>query len=344
MNWKRLSAAGAAAAWVAVRRHRRKIRLDGKVVLITGASRGLGLELARAFGRHGARLALLARDADELRKAVSELAGLSVLTLACDVRDAADVARAVGRTRATWGAVDVLVNAAGVIDVAPFEHLEPADYRDSLDTHLWGPLHMVRAVAGGMQPGGRIVNVSSIGGLVSVPHLLSYSVGKFALTGLSEGLHAELARRGIRVTTVCPGLMRTGSHVNARFKGRRRQEFAWFAAAAGFPLASMSARRAARKIVAACRAGKPFLILTPQARILHLVHALAPNTTAAAMRAAAHLLPAPGGGDRKSEGWESTSRFAPSVLTRLADRAIDRNNQLDARRRSAYLRDGKASR
>jgi len=267
-----------------------------------------------------------------------------VLTIACDVRNPLEIRRAVERIEALSGPVDVLVNVAGVIDVAPFEHVDDADFQNSLDTHLWGPLRLTREVAARMKPGGRVVNISSIGGLVSVPHLLSYSVGKFALTGLSEGLHAELALRGIRVTTVCPGLMRTGSHVRARFKGRQRDEFAWFAASSGFPLASMNARRAAAKIVAACRAGTPFLILTPQARALHLVRAIAPNATAAAMRLVARLLPEPAGtgGEARREGWQSTSRFAPSLLTRLADGAIERNNELAGPAREAYFRKSSA--
>lgn len=296
--------------------------------------------MAREFDRKGARLALLARDRDELEAAREKLRPADVMLVECDVRDAAAVSRAVGEVAGKRGTIDVLVNDAGVIDVAPFDRLDEEDFDDSLQTHLWGPLRLIRAACPRMPTGSRIVNISSIGGLVAIPHLLSYSVGKFALTGLSEGLHAELSQRGIVVTTVCPGLMRTGSHVNARFKGRHEEEFAWFAAAAGFPLASMNARRAARKIVSACRSGRPVLILTPQARALHLFRAFAPNTTARALSLAARMLPespASEDGDRKKEGWRSTSVAAPSILTKLADRAVRRNNELSARRRGAYF-------
>ena len=142
------------------------------------------------------------------------------------------------------GRIDVLVNNAGIIQVAPFENLNMQDFSSSMDVHAWGPLYMVQAVTPHMkrQGEGRIVNISSIGGLVAVPHLLAYTMGKFALTGLSDGLRAELAKDGIRVTTVAPGLMRTGSHVNAFFKGQHRKEFAWFSISGTNPLLSTHSR------------------------------------------------------------------------------------------------------
>lgn len=96
------------------------------------------------------------------------------------------------------------------------------------------------------QRGGRIVNVSSVGGKIGVPHLLPYTASKFALTGLSEGLRVELKRERILVTTVCPGLMRTGSPRNALFRGKHKREYAWFAIADSLPLLSISAESAAR--------------------------------------------------------------------------------------------------
>jgi hypothetical protein len=112
---------------------------------------------------------------------------------------------------------------------------------------------------------GHILNVTSIGGKVSVAHLLPYSTAKFAAVGFSEGLHAELAPAGIHVLTVVPGLMGTGSHINAEFKGQYRREFAWFSLAASVPVTSMSAHKAARQIVAAIEYGDAELVLTWQA-------------------------------------------------------------------------------
>jgi short-subunit dehydrogenase len=115
---------------------------------------------------------------------------------------------------------------------------------------------------------GRIVNIASIGGEAAVPHLVPYCVGKFALVGLSDGLRAELAQEGILVTTVSPGLMRTGSHLKALFKGRHRQEYGWFASAASAPVLSVSAEHAARIIVRACERGAAKVVIGLPARAL----------------------------------------------------------------------------
>lgn len=326
--------AGIGAALALGMARKQRAYFEDASVVITGGSRGLGLELARQFARHGARLTLLARDEDELRRAAQSLLaiGADVRVFPCDVRDLQQVHQTVQSVRVHRGGIDVLINNAGVIQVGPAEHMEQADFEDAMAVHAWGPLYLMRAVVPLMkeQGGGHIVNISSIGGLVAVPHLLPYAMSKFALTGLSDGLRAELAKDGIKVTTICPGLMRTGSHVNAFFKGQHEKEFTWFALSGASPLFSMNARRAARQIVSACRSGKARRILTPQARLLHALNALAPGLTASMMNLAAHLLPgpAPSGGQHRQPGWASQSAAAPSFLTRLADRAALRNNEL----------------
>jgi NAD(P)-dependent dehydrogenase (short-subunit alcohol dehydrogenase family) len=329
-----MAAAGVAGyLYSGKRRNERRIDFNGRSVLISGGSRGLGLELARQFAREGAKLALLARDPDELKRAGEELArgGADVLAIPCDVRDAHKVEEAVAAVLKARNGIDVLVNVAGVIQVAPFENLDLGDFRESVDTHAWGPLHLIRAVAPHMQSrrSGRIVNISSIGGLVAVPHLLAYTMGKFALTGLSDGFRAELSKDGIYVTTVAPGLMRTGSHVNAYFKGQHRKEYAWFALSGANPLASTSAPRAAGKIIEACRYGDPRLIITVPALLLHLVNALCPGLSSFGTGLAARLLPAPAKPNQNKlySGKQSRSSLAPSLLTKPSDRAIRPNNE-----------------
>jgi NAD(P)-dependent dehydrogenase (short-subunit alcohol dehydrogenase family) len=246
------------AAWAA-RQLREPYHFNGRSVLITGGSRGLGLVLARELASQGARLTIVARDDDELGRAAEELRtqGADVLALSCDVTDAEQVERTVEAAVRHHGGLDVLINNAGSIQVAPAENMSVEDLKESLDIHLWAAVHTVRASLAHLSRhrDGRIVNIASIGGKIAVPHLLPYSVGKFALVGFSEGLRHGLHRYGVRVTTVCPGLMRTGSHLRAEMKGQHAKEYGWFGLMASSPLTSIDARRAARQILAACRRG-----------------------------------------------------------------------------------------
>ena len=314
-------------------RARRAIDFAGRTVVIFGGSRGLGLAMAREFSAEGAYIVLVARDEDELNRAVADIEahGGQAHAISCDVRNRGQVERTIQRIVHDRPSIDVLVNDAGIIQVGPLEHMMAADFEDAMATHFWGPLFTILTALPHMRARGarRIVNISSIGGKIAVPHLLPYTASKFALTGLSEGLRTELAGQGFAVTTVCPGLMRTGSTYNARFKGRHRNEFAWFHVSSAIPGLTISASRAARQIVDACRHGDPELIITPAAKLAIVANAISPAATARALAIANRVLPKAGeGGDESRSGWQSVSRFVPSVLTRLADRATRDNNEL----------------
>jgi short-subunit dehydrogenase len=124
-----------------------------------------------------------------------------------------------------------------------------------------------------------IVNIASIGGKIAVPHLLPYSAAKFALVGFSEGLHAELRHKGIRVTTVCPGLMRTGGEDHANIVGDIEFERRWFNFAANTPGIAVSAKYAANRIFHAVAAGRAEITISPQAFLAARFAGLAPETT-----------------------------------------------------------------
>lgn len=305
-----------------------------KVVLITGGSRGLGLVMAREFACEGARLVICARDEDELERARAELEGrgAEVTIHRCDVTSRTDVIEMVGAIESQLGGIDVLVNNAGVIQMGPIEVMTHADFEQAMNSHFWSPLNTMMAVLPGMRrkKSGRIVNISSIGGKVSVPHLVPYCASKFALTGLSRGMRTELLKHGIVVTTVCPGLMRTGSPRNAGFKGRHREEYAWFSISDALPLLSVSAERAAREIVSACRRGRAELVISVPAKLAVLFDTLMPELTANLLALANKLLlPEPGGiGEREAKGRESESFLSPSWLTALNERAAVRNNEM----------------
>jgi len=218
----------------------------------------------------GVRVVICARDRDELDRAAARLRadGGEVLPVVCDVGDEEQARMLIERMVEHFGQVDIVVNNAGIIQVGPLESLTSKNFRDAMDPMFWGLVHVTLAALPHMRArrSGHICNITSIGGKVSVPHLMPYSSAKFAAVGFSEGLRAEVAAHGIRVTTVVPGLMRTGSDVDAEFAGQAGREYAWFAVGAAVPGLSMDARRAARRIVRAIAAPRTEIVLTLPAK------------------------------------------------------------------------------
>ncbi len=326
---------GALAAVATMLKKRPKYDFENKVVLITGGSRGLGLVLAREFAAEGARIAICARDGEELAAAREDLEsrGAEVFDAICDVRNQADVEELIEDVKTRFGQIDVLVNNAGVIQVGPLEEQTQKDFEDAMAIHFWAPFYAMQAVLPEMRERGmgRIINISSIGGKIAVPHLAPYCASKFALVGLSSAMHVELARENIFVTTVCPGLMRTGSYVNAYFKGQNEKEFALFSISNALPVTSISAERAARSIIGAARRGDAEAIISVQAQIAAKMNNLFPELTADVLSLTARLLPSKGGiGKGYATGLESVSFASPSLVTSLLDKASYRNNELKA--------------
>jgi NAD(P)-dependent dehydrogenase (short-subunit alcohol dehydrogenase family) len=249
-----------------------------------------------------------------------EAEGADVVAIPCDVSNRADVTRLVEQVAYHHGRVDILVNNAGIIQVGPLSAMTEADFEQALGVMFWGVLHTTLTVLPGMRARGRgrIVNITSIGGKVAVPHLLPYTAAKFAAVGLSEGLRAELAPEGITVTTIAPGLMRTGSHVNAEFKGRHREEFRWFSLGASLPVASMDAERAARQIVRALRRGEAERVLSVSATLLAAFHGVFPGLTAEIMTLVNRLILPGESADRAAlRGRTIQQEGEPAALTAL---------------------------
>lgn len=325
---------GVAAGITALRLYQgRGYNLLGKTVFISGGSRGLGLLLAREFAARGAKVAISARDAEELRRAEEDLRRLSqdVLAIESDITMREEADNAIERIRRTFGPIDILVNNAGTICVGPLEVMTIDDFRASLNTHFWGPYFTTMSVLGEMRERkqGRIVNISSIGGKISVPHLLPYCVGKFALTGFSEGLRSALLKDKVYVTTVCPGLMRTGSPRNAFFKGNNEAEYAWFSISDSLPGLSMSAERAARQIVNACVRGQAEVVLSLPAKLAVNLNGIFPGLTSDILSLIDQVLPKSDGSKNEPKtGKESYSNASPSWVTALNERAAQNNNQV----------------
>lgn len=314
-------------------RRRRKLDLAGKVVVITGGSRGLGLVLARELVDRGARVAICARDEAELIRAARELdgRGAAVFAAVCDVTDRDAVLELVTTVEDEVGPIDALINCVGVIQVGPLELMTAVDFEHALDVNLRGPMHAMLAVAPLMRRrgAGRIVNIASIGGQIAVPHLAPYTASKFGLVGLSRAMRVELAKDGVYVTTVCPGLMRTGSAAHAWFKGEQAAELAWFSIVDSLSLTSVSAEAAARRILDAMIHGDPELVISVQARLAQAIAAIAPTLMQELLGVVARIMPAaaPGASRAAAEGKDIDAPLVPSVLTKQGDAAARRNNE-----------------
>ncbi len=325
---------GAVVALRSAQRRNRRISFQGKTVVITGGSRGLGLVIARQLAREGAKLAICARTQSQLDTAEGELRSLGAPVYAhrCDLTDPGALLDFFAAVRQAFGPVDVLINNAGIILAGPYANTTDADFYDAMNTNFWAAYHATNAVLPDMQARrfGRIVHVASFGGKVSVPHLLPYSTSKFALVGYSEGLRAEVARDGVLVTTICPGLIRTGSPRQAMVRGQHEKEYAWFKIGDSLPGFSASAEYVASEIIDACRYGESQRIVSLPAKFAGAVHGLFPGLMTDVLSLVNTLLPNPDPSGHDSPlkvGKNLETRLSQNFLTTLTEQAAVQNNE-----------------
>ena len=312
----------------------RRYDLSSKVVLVTGGTRGLGLIIARQLVAENARLVICSRNAEQLQRAETELrnAGAEVLAVRCDVTKRHEVEEMMEQSVAHFGQLDVLINNAGIIQSGPLDNLSESDYEEAMRTHLFAPIHTVYAALPYLRqrPKARIVNISSIGGKVAVPHLAAYCASKFALAGFSKALRTELMREDILVTTVYPGLIRTGSPRNVFVKGQHQREYALFKTADSLPLLTGSAENAAAEVIDALKRGQAERVITPTAKLAALFDQLLPEMSADLFGALNRLLPGPAPDGRQNprlRGYDSESAASRTFLTAPTDRAARDNNE-----------------
>ncbi|MBO0810718.1 MAG: SDR family oxidoreductase [Microlunatus sp.] len=301
---------------------------------MAGASRGLGLALARELGRAGYRVVITSRTAADLDRARATIAaeGTAVRSIVSDVTDPAAARGVVDEVETTWGPIETVIAVAGVLQVGPVPEKAEA-YDQSIDIMLRGPVNVVQAALGPMRARGHghIGIVSSIAGLIPVPHLVPYTTAKFGALGFSRGLATELRGSGITVSTITPGLMRTGGHWHADYSGQPEREYAWFTLVSALPVISTDAGRAAKIIVAGVLRGRSKIIFTLPARLGDVLYRLSPKAAESMLGWAALLLPGPG--DGHAPGYRADAKVDSNLfrrLTRPACRAVRTLNQQGA--------------
>ena len=188
-------------------------QLNDKVVIITGASSGIGEAVARRLAKEGTKLVLAARRGDRLLALAAEIQanGGTALAVPADMRQQEDITRLIRQTIQQFGRVDILFNNAGVSYDQPLVKVAPARLREEIEVNLLGVMACAQAVLKPMlkQRSGHIVNVASIAGLIGLPGSTIYNAAKYGVVGFSEGLNREVGRFGVRVSAFCPGFVAT---------------------------------------------------------------------------------------------------------------------------------------
>jgi NADP-dependent 3-hydroxy acid dehydrogenase YdfG len=250
--------------------------LSGKVVVVTGASSGIGEATAREFGRAGANVVLAARRLDRLEAVAGEIEGLgtgaAALPVAADLSKLEDIQKLVERARERFGRIDVLFNNAGFGRLGWLEKLDPVkDIAAQVDVNVLGVVQMTRQVLPLMmaQKGGHIINMASVAGLVGTPTYTIYAACKFAVRGFSEALRREAAPWGIRVSVIYPGGVATefGSHAGIQRKTKATTP-AWM---------RLTAEDVGRAVVGLVRRPRASLVITWPFRLSVLLNSLLPG-------------------------------------------------------------------
>ncbi len=300
------------------------------VALVAGGSRGLGLLIARELHSRGYQVSIASRDPDALERAARDI-GPGTDWESCDISDRDAVNAWVARVESELGLVSVVMVVAGIIQVGPAEDMTHAQFDPAIDVMIHGPINVVLAALPNLRLRhlGRIGIVTSVGGVVSPPHMWPYATAKFAQIGFSDGLASALSGTGVTATTIVPGLMRTGSQGRATFVGNVPAESRWFQIAASTPLLSVSGQRAARRMVDAVLAGRPLVTITPTAWLAFRVRGLLPGTTTRALGLANRMLPKATGNSEAVEG-RTADEGQPAIvrwLSTLGRSAAVRNNE-----------------
>lgn len=265
--------------------------LAGKQVFVTGAASGIGRAVAESAAAQGAVVHLTDISADALATVadrIRESGGQVGWTGTADVADVEAVRRMAGELTAAHGAMDVVLNVAGIAVWGSVRGMPHDDWRRLVEVNLMGPIHVIEELVPPMIEagrGGQLVNVSSAAGIIGMPWHAAYSASKFGLRGVSEVLRFDLRRHRIGVSLVCPGAVDTGMVETIRIAGVDAQSKAFRRARAGFRRGAVTPEHAAEAIWRGVRRNRYWIYTSPDIRFVHLLQRYCPPAYAMAMRA-----------------------------------------------------------
>lgn len=327
---------------VAAAARARRVDLRGRVAVVTGGGRGLGLAITRELLQRGCRVAICGRDAEVIRRSVEQLErqGHEVLGRACDASEPEQVKAFVEAVLARYGNIDILVNNAGQCYIGPAPELDPLDMLLALENIFWAQYYLTMAVLPHMRARkfGRIANVTSMAGKLPLPHQAAYVAAKYAATGWSQTLSLELSHEGIAVSTIAPPPLRNGAPLHAHFNGQREAEFAWFARALASPLSAISATAAARVVVDAIIHGQHERTVSAGSWLSARAYGAAPNLVARWLGWVARRMP-----PAAAPGVASPMRLGSIVARSSGDPGLKALAQRAASDEASYLPSGMAS-
>jgi len=246
-------------------------------VVVTGASSGVGHDVALAFAERGAQVGLLARRKNKLEELAKRIGGFGgrAMAVECDVTRRAEVQAAIEEVQNSFGGVDILVNCAGLLIPAKVEELHPEDLERMMAVNLYGAVHAIQAVLPEMKErrSGRIINIASLAGRRGLSPLGGYSASKFALVGLTESLRVELFNTGVWTSLVMPGVVDTPMTQKARDSKTLR----------AIPMFAMPVRWVTWGVLAAATLGLPEIDIPPGAGVAEKIASLFPTATDAVL-------------------------------------------------------------
>jgi len=295
LAWTFMAGIGGLAGYFAFKRKKRQFTYQGKVVLVTGGARGLGYIMARQLVEEGAKVIICARDADQLDKAYVLLRNHGEVTYpyVCDITEKENIVQLAYFIKKRFGRLDVLINNTGTITINPIEQLPLNNYKKFIESHLWGPMQLVRVLIPLLSKSreAKIVNIFSVGGKISLAKSQPYDVNEIVHAVFYDNISRVITGKNIKLTAIYPEFKDQDLPVNLKLKGHSEQELAWSKFNESRPLISLYAENVGKQILKTAQIGKKTLTLPFPRELARIVNNINTELNLTLCQLVDHLVP-----------------------------------------------------